>query len=136
MRGRRPEPIPGVEPGRWRVMRVRGLAESERAWWYVYRERSHGMVSFPTWREALAYADRMARTVEIVLPRPDKYGYIDIDPEQIEMESTDRSRVAFAWLDDPETIGLHIGDCDHYMTTDGAHSIALALAALAEQEKP
>lgn len=70
MRGRRPEPIPGVEPGRWRVMRVRGLSESERAWWYVYRERSHGMVSFPTWREAQDYADRQARTREVVLPRP------------------------------------------------------------------
>ena len=69
MRGRRPEPIPGVEPGRWKVMRVRGLSESERAWWYVYRERSHGMVSFPTWREAQDYADRMARTREVVLPR-------------------------------------------------------------------
>lgn len=104
--------------------------------WTAHRKGKLPDKLFRTWREAMEYADRMARTVEIVLPRPDKYGYIDIDPEQIEMESTDRSRVAFAWLDDPETIGLHIGDCDHYMTTDGAHSIALALAALAEQEKP
>lgn len=39
-----------------------------------------------------------------------------------------------AWIEEPGTIGLAIGDCDHYMTTDGAHSIALALLALAEQE--
>lgn len=90
---------------------------------------------FFTHADALAYADRMARTREYVLPRPDKDGYIDIDPEQIETENTDRNRVAFAWLDDPETIGLHIGDRDHYMTADGALSIALALAALAEQEE-
>lgn len=81
MRGRRPEPIPGVEPGRWKVMRVRGLSEPERAWWYVYRERSHGMVSFPTWREAQDYADRMARTREVVLPRPqlNEDGHVEFD---------------------------------------------------------
>ena len=78
MRGRRPEPIPGVEPGRWRVMRVRGLSESERAWWYVYRERSHGMVSFPTWRMAMDYADRMARTREVVLPRVAPQGEVSV----------------------------------------------------------
>ena len=78
MRGRRPEPIPGVEPGRWRVVRSRGLSESERAWWYVYRERSHGMVSFPTWREAMDYADRMARTREVVLPRVAPQGEVSV----------------------------------------------------------
>lgn len=70
MRGRRPEQVPGMEPGRWRVKRARGLPESERTWWYVERENCHGSMSFPTWREALEYADRMARTREYVLPRP------------------------------------------------------------------
>lgn len=69
MRGRRPEPIPGVEPGRWRVMRARGLSEPMRVWWYVCRDGCQGSMSFPTWREAQDYADRMARTREYVLPR-------------------------------------------------------------------
>ena len=68
MRGRRPETVPGVEPGRWRVVRTRGI---RTPWspWYVDREGCRGMVSFPTWREAQDYADRMARTREVVLPR-------------------------------------------------------------------
>lgn len=136
MRGRRPEPIPGVEPGRWRVMRVRGLSEPERAWWYVYRERSHGMVSFRTWREAQDYADRQARTREYVLPRPDKDGDIATTDEQIAWENTEfeSNVVSVAWIEEPGTIGLSTGDSDHYMTTDGARSIGLALLALAEQE--
>ena len=121
MRGRRPEPIPGVEPGRWRVMRVRGLAESERAWWYVYRERSHGMVSFPTWREALAYADRMARTREVVLPRVAPQGEVS---------------VSATWYCDQGAI--------HYINSAGqvvqgapadVKPLALVLLALAEQEE-
>lgn len=128
MRGRRPEPIPGVEPGRWRVMRVRGLAESERAWWYVYRERSHGMVSFPTWREALAYADRMARTREVVLPRPNSAWF-----ERPVWE-----------LGDGVTVYQSIGDQSQTITADypriaipnsKRRELALALLALAEQEK-
>ena len=70
MRGRRPYPVPGLKPGRWRVKRARGLPESERAWWYVDREGCGGSMSFRTWREAQDYADRMARTREYVLPRP------------------------------------------------------------------
>lgn len=49
-------------PKRWRVWKDRGD-------WVVsspeYAERG-----FPTWREALDYADRMARTREYALPRP------------------------------------------------------------------
>lgn len=121
MRGRRPEPIPGVEPGRWRVMRVRGLSESERAWWYVYRERSHGMVSFPTWREAMDYADRMARTREVVLPRVAPQGEVS---------------VSATWYCDQGAI--------HYINSSGQAvqgtpadltPLALALLALAEQEE-
>lgn len=68
MRGRRPETVPGVEPGRWRVVRSRASRYGLR--WYVERRGCHGIVSFPTWREAQDYADRMARTREVVLPRP------------------------------------------------------------------
>ena len=69
MMGRRPEPVPGVEPGRWRVVRVRGVGSSTMDW-YVDRENCHGAAFFRTWREAQDYADRMARTREVVLPRP------------------------------------------------------------------
>lgn len=121
MRGRRPEPIPGLEPGRWGVMRVRGLSEPERARWYVYRERSHGMVSFPTWREAQDYADRMARTVEVVLPRVAPQGEVS---------------VSATWYCDQGAI--------HYINSAGQvvqgtpaelRPLGLALLALAEQEK-
>ena len=69
MIGRKPEPVPGAEPGRWRVLRARGLSEPMLAWWYVDRENCYGSMCFPTWREAQDWADRQARTVEVVLPR-------------------------------------------------------------------
>lgn len=90
-----------------------------------------------THAEALAYADCMARTRTYVLPRPDKDGYVETTDEQIAWENTEfeRTVVSVAWIEEPGTICLSTGDSDHYMTTDGAHSIALALAALAEQER-
>ena len=129
MIGRKPEPVPGEVPGRWRVVRARGLGEHWPNWlqsWYVEREGCYGSMWFPTWREAQDYADRMARTREYVLPRPDKDSYIDTTDEQADK--------AAAWIEEPGTICLAVDDSYHYMTADGAHSIALALAALAEQE--
>lgn len=78
MRGRRPYPIPGMEPGRWLVYKMRGLPESVTPGWYVARENCGGGVSFPTWREAQDYADRMARTVEVVLPRIAPVGEVTV----------------------------------------------------------
>ena len=69
MIGRRPEPVPGMEPGRWRVTWARGLGDPEFPW-VVDREGCSGAAQFRTHAEALAYADRMARTREVVLPRP------------------------------------------------------------------
>lgn len=91
---------------------------------------------FRTHAEALAYADRQARTRKYVLPRPDKDGYIATTDEQVALEGTEieRTVVSVAWIEEPGTIGLTTADSDHYMTTDGAHSIALALLALAEKE--
>lgn len=106
--------------------------------WCAHRKgelpKAEGM--FRTWREALDYADRMARTREVVLPRPDKDGDIATTDEQVAWEGTEfeRTVVSVAWIEEPGTIGLSTGDSDHYMTTDGARSIALALLALAEQE--
>ena len=134
--GRRPEPVPGVEPGRWRVVRVRGVGSSTMDW-YVDRENCHGAAFFRTWREAQDYADRMARTREYVLPRPDKDGEIVTTDEHVAWENTEfeSNFASLAWIEEPGTIGLSTASGDHYMTTDGAHSIALALAALAEQER-
>lgn len=78
MRGRRPYPIPGLEPGRWLVYKMRGLPESVTPGWYVSRENCGGGVSFPTWREAQDYADRMARTREVVLPRLAPHGALTV----------------------------------------------------------
>ena len=92
--------------------------------------------TFDTHAEALAYADEKARTREYVLPRPDKDGYVETTDEQVAWEGTEfeRTVVSVAWIEEPGTIGLSTGDSDHYMTTDGARSIALALLALAEEE--
>lgn len=108
--------------------------------WEV-RARNHNgydyYETFYSWREALVEADRMARTREYVLPRPDEDSYIETIDEQIAWEGTaiEYNIKTGAWVEEPGTIGLAIGDCDHYMTTDGALSIALALAACVEQER-
>ena len=46
--------------------------------WYVDRENCHGSMWFPTWREAVDYADRMARTREVVLPRLAPHGALTV----------------------------------------------------------
>lgn len=107
--------------------------------WEVRARDLHGYdyyETFYSWREAMVEADHLARTREYVLPRLNKSGYIATTDEQTAMEGTgyDHTAKTVAWLEEPGTIGLAIGDCDHYMTTEGAHSIALALAALTEQE--
>ena len=126
MIGRRPETVPGVEPGRWRVVRSRASRHGVR--WYVERRGCHGIVSFPTWREALAYADRMARTREYALPRPN---------------STWFERPVWE-LGDGLVVHQSIADQDLTITADypriaipnsKRRELALALLALAEQEE-
>lgn len=124
-------------PMRWRVQyRVCPTFEGMKNWAVLAPGAVVPVARFKTWREAQDYADRMARTREYVLPRPDKDGYIETTDEQVAWENTEfeRTVVSVAWIEEPGTIGLSTGDSDHYMTTDGAHSIALALAALAEME--
>lgn len=119
---------------RWEVKRMR-LRTGGWGEWAAYNGCAPTRY-FLTHTEALAYADRMARTREVVLPRPDEDGYIETIDEQTAWEGTaiEYNIKTGAWVEEPGTIGLAIGDCDHYMTAEGAHSIALALAALAEQE--
>jgi len=113
---------------RWRVWKDRGD--------WIVSSPAHEERCFPTWAEAQDYADRMARTHEYALPRPDKDGEIVTIDEHVAWENTEfeSNFASVAWIEEPGTIGLAIGDCDHYMDTDGAYSIALALAALAEME--
>lgn len=133
MIGRKPEPVPGVEPGRWRVLRARGLPESVQAWWYVDRENCHGSMSFPTWREAQDWADRMARTREVVLPRPTRLlngrPEFDFDEESGLDYNTPRTAIYEGALD------LDYG-CDTAVLIPREHwrPLAAALWALAEQE--
>ena len=135
MRGRKPEPIPGMKPGRWRVKRARGLPESERTWWYVDREGCGGSMSFPTWREAQDYADRMARTVEVVLPR---FTFDALDNWKT-VPGTQNVFLGLYYRETP-VIGeveyeLSVTDCETtYLNPRDARPLALALLALAEQE--
>lgn len=119
---------------RWKVTRAQAPTSSGKIWQAWEGDQRRKVLR--TWREALDYADRMARTREYVLPRPDKDGDIATADEQVAWENTEfeRTVVSVAWIEEPGTIGLSTGDSDHYMTTDGALSIALALAALAEME--
>ena len=107
--------------------------------WEV-RARDHNgydyYATFYSWREAMVEADHLARTRELVLPRPDKDGEIVTIDEHVAWENTEfeSNFASVAWIEEPGTIGLSTASGDHYMTPDGAHSIALALAALAEME--
>lgn len=134
MMGRRPEPVPGVEPGRWRVLRARGLPKSVRAWWYVDRENCHGSMCFPTWREALDYADRQARTREVVLPR------ITDDREE-GITEWPNLRDLFVWPgqhDEPRLGQPYLRIADDYRDVDvelhDFRPLAGVLLAYAEQE--
>ena len=123
MIGRKPEPVPGKVPGRWRVKRARGLPESERIWWYVDREGCGGSMCFHTWREAQDYADRQARTREVVLPRLAPHGaltvytiwgnsnlvvhYIDASGQTVKGTPADLARHAVTLLALAEQEGAH-----------------------------
>lgn len=132
-RGRRPEPIPGIKPGRWRVVRARGLPASERAWWYVERENCAESMWFPTWEEAQDYADRMARTREVVLPR----GPYEIRGKQNIYEDPITVKPA-KHLAGYETVAVgyttHGVQNGFFLAQDEVRPLALALLALAEQE--
>ena len=118
---------------RWKVYKD---SRFPRSWVAVNTGDLSRFERFFTHAGALAYADQQARTREYTLPRPDKDGDIATTDEHVAWENTEfeRTVVSVAWIEEPGTIGLSTGHCDHYMTTDGALSIALALAALAEME--
>lgn len=65
----------GSKMNRWKVKKSKWFKNSMVGAPLVYTggwhiETKHGeRISFPTWREAMDYADRMARTVTVTLPR-------------------------------------------------------------------
>ena len=89
--------------------------------WVVYDRDNWNVGEFPTHAEALAYADRMARTVEVVLPRVAPEGGVT---------------VSAAWAYGEEAV--------HYINTAGEtvlgtradlKPLALALLALYYQDE-
>ena len=147
MIGRRPEPVPGMEPGRWRVTWARGLGDPEFPW-VVDREGCSGAAQFRTHAEALAYADRQARTRKYVLPRPN---FEDEVAERTALGPTKYRKVK-GWMFPQHQVALvHEPESDvalYYLvddTTQQQRALALrreewvdvanALHALAEQEK-
>ena len=100
---------------RWKVTRMRCTGG-----WLAQERGARSGWEFRTWREALDYADRMARTREYVLPRVAPQG-------EVSMSAT--------WYCDQGAI--------HYINSAGQvvqgtpaelRPLALALLALAEQE--
>lgn len=111
---------------RWEVRREWRDTLEGYSWVAIWPSSLSGDVFF-TWREALDYADRMARTREYVLPRPN---------------STWFERPVWE-LGDGVTVYQSIGDQSQTITADypriaipnsKRREFALALLALAEQE--
>lgn len=93
---------------------------------------------FHTWRDAMDYADRMARTREYVLPRVaphPSYGYI-VHPEDPWVYSWPNGRWHLAPIGDWDAhAALLCNDVGEYkIHADELRPLALALLALAEQE--
>lgn len=126
MIGRRPEPMPGSEPGRWRVMKSRWLGHRV-APWCVEREGCGGAAFFRTWEEAQEYADRMARTREYVLPRISHSNDWVPDMPTLKIGWEHHPVETSFWVEDR---GLNF----IYIRPDELLPLALALAALAEME--
>lgn len=113
---------------RWSVKYAPCPSWENMTYWAVYAPG--GVLAherFATWREAQDYADRMARTVEVTLPRPD---------------STWFERPVWE-LGDGVTVHQSIADQSQTITADyprlaipnnKRRELALALLALAEQE--
>lgn len=104
---------------RWEVYKAGRYA------WCAHRKgelpKAEGL--FRTWREALAYADRMARTREVVLPR---------------LDFKEPLSLHIATMKGELTIISSIADSDYYDWETGPEPFAkfgALLLALAEQEE-
>ena len=82
---------------------------------------------FDTHAEALDFADRMARTVEVVLPRPSSIQLATIAPAK------EGDKPAFVFPHTPKGVAV-VANGPFFIPYDQCGLIALALLALAEQE--
>lgn len=131
--------------GRWCAM-VRYVVKSDyRGRWVVYRKPSHREGAtcperwtptekwFDTWREAIDYADKRSRTVEVVLPAPEAHPPVDLHrPAWHTSESLNRPWVSVmgrrVWMTEQRGWGDHL---DAYT----AEKLGLALLAAAKHAK-
>lgn len=105
---------------RWRVWKDRGD--------WIVSSPEHDTRGFPTWAEALAYADRMARTREIELPRFAENNAIVPGALGLSLEpGRTWNGARNAWVKD--------GAGMVYVASYDLRPLALALLALAEREE-
>lgn len=118
---------------RWKVRREWRDTLDSYSWVAIWPSGLSGDV-FSTWREAQDYADRMVRTVEVVLPRPtrtfDGRPEFDFDKESGLDYNTPRTALYEGALDIEDC-------CDTAVLIPREHwrPLAAALWALAEQEE-
>lgn len=120
---------------RWKVARhevTSWLGTSYQ--WCVMDADNWQILDFNTWREALDYADRMARTREVVLPR----GPYEIRSEQNIYEGPIKVE-SIKHFPGHETVAVkyttHGVPAGFFLAADEVLPLALALAALAERQE-
>ena len=130
-----------MSKNRWRVERERHAYTGELMPGWVVKKQEDGSLptfktwwkgaTFETWQEALAYADRKARTREVVLPRVDDPTSIDENDLDIMICRLDNliciDQPSFSKPGENELIVIH---------TEFVEEVALALLAHAEKEQP
>lgn len=116
---------------RWTVYKAGRYA------WTAHREGDLPGELFPTWRMALDYADRMARTREVVLPRPN----LD-ENEKVEFDFTEWAGLDYwPWIPEGAMYDrrtgrtYRFGEEDLFIRREHWKPLALALLALADQEE-
>ena len=115
---------------RWKVRKFRNdFFSPDHLEWAAWPEGGWAeCLGFPTHAEALAYADRKARTREVVLPRVDDTTTIDEDDLEIMIFSiADHICITQPRLSEPSEIDVVA------ITPEFAEEVALALLAHAER---
>ena len=104
---------------RWRVRKDRGD--------WIVSSPEHETRGFRTHAEALAYADRMARTREVVLPRPSSIQLATIAPAK------EGDKPAFVFPHTPKGVAV-VASGPFFIPYNQCGLIGRGLLALAEQE--
>ena len=113
--------LSGKWRGKWRVERHENLDGPGHVWCAFHNEHNIEETHrhFPTWGEALDYADQQARTVAVTLPRsPKLVPHPTLMPKRLAAVYSDFSTGPAWWLNG--TVHAH-----------ELHNLALALLALA-----